>query len=66
MKRYHYQRVESDYGFNRDAVDVHNHAVKMGVIWAQIQAEKPENLDLLEQLGKMILDLKLPDDIIQR
>jgi len=66
MKRYHTKQVESEYGMEMDAVLVHNHAREMGRIFAQIKAEEPKNLDLLEQLGKMILDLQLPDDIIER
>jgi len=66
MKRYDFKPVQTEYGFWIDAVDIHQHAQKMGRIFAQIAAHTPENMDLLEELGELIKDLYIPDAIIHR
>ena len=52
--------IETEYGEWISDVELHNHAQKMGLIFAQIAGKDPKDVELLEELGKLIQDLYIP------
>lgn len=52
--------IETDYGEWISDVELHSHAQKMGELFAQIQAKTPKDMELLQELGKLIQDLYIP------
>lgn len=61
MNRYNMHKRKSHYGSLMDSVEVHQHAVRMGNLLAQIAPNDNYSMELLQELGKMILELQMPE-----